>query len=321
MHGTAMHDPIGVGAAGVRPGEQTSALEQMPVGPTYKWVAFSDEGTHQGQPEHRPVTYYPDYNMLLKDPEVEMVLVDGPVELRRDLAVRALNAGRHVVLALPFCETALDAERVMKTALHTGLVATAELPWRTRPELLSLRHALEQENVSKVVGVHGFWSPGDDEEEQTAEPGEPDDLLERHGFALLDQLNLVADRDIKDVTAHVIRAGPGRAAEGFLLYLNLRQGGWAIAQMDRRRLQGAPAWLVRAGSSVLTTTGGQTVVTADGKRRDYGLPQRAEGFWQDLYEAVRHGAEPRCHPVQIVRAMKLHEAAEISAEEGRAVTL
>ncbi len=321
MCSAAMQDPVAVGAVGVRPGEQAGVLEHLPVGPLFRWVAFSDEGVHQGEPEHRPVTYYPDYNMLLQDPHVELVLVEGPAELRRDLAVRALNSGRHVLLALPFCETALDAERVMKTSLRTGLVATAHLPWRGQPELLSLRSALEQENAGEVVGVQAFWSPPAEQREQAPATDAAEDVLERHGFALLDQLNVLADRDIKDVTAHLVRPGPGRAAEGFLLYLNLREGGWAIAQMDSRPLEGAPAWLVRAGSSVLTAADGQTVVTADGRRRVYGTPERVEGFWDNLYDAVRHGAEPVCHPVGIVRAMKLHEAALLSVEEQRAITL
>ena len=144
---------IGVGLVGARLDQEppSGILARMPQGPMFRLVAFSDEGLEPARPERRPVRYYADYNMLLRDPAVELVLVDGPLQARRDFAVRALNAGRHVVLRPPFCESAPDAERVMKTALRNGLLATMEMPWRDDPDLAAVA---DIESSDAVVEAH-----------------------------------------------------------------------------------------------------------------------------------------------------------------------
>ena len=85
------------------------------------------------------------------------MLVDGPLELRRDMAVRALERRPPRRLPLPFSETALGAERIMKTALAGGgLIATADCRWRDDPDLLALRAALAAEDVGPVQGLFFF---------------------------------------------------------------------------------------------------------------------------------------------------------------------
>ncbi|MGD2174221.1 MAG: Gfo/Idh/MocA family oxidoreductase [Candidatus Brocadiaceae bacterium] len=307
--------PIGVGAVGVLPGEEEGLLAEMPVGPHFQLVAFSDEGLEGGAPEQRPVRYYSDYNMVLQDPSVELVLVGGPLELRRDFAVRALNAGRHAALSAPFCETALGAERVMKTAFHAGLVATMDMKWRDDPDLRGLRLAMGAENIGPVQGAQLFWRPPEREDP----PAEG--LLAREGFALLDQLNIVIREDVRDVTTHLLAPGPNRPDEGFLLYLSLRNGGWGLAEAAPNQVEALPRWTLHTASATFCAREGVVLVSAGDQRRTYRAPSAPESFWDNLYSAVRGDAELKCHPLEIVRAMKLHEAALESAETGLPVTI
>ena len=307
---------VGVGAVGIRPGEADGILAEMPEGDKFCLVAFSDEGLAGSYPDHRPVRYCRDYNVLLQDPAVELVLVDGPVEKRRDFAVRALNAGRHAVLAPPFCEAALDAERVMKTAVRKGLVATMDLPWRADPDLRAVQAALEGENVAAVQGLFSFFCV-----EEAAGAHRGDGLLERVGMVMLDQMHLLLRADVKSVSAHLQRPAPGAPEDGFLLYLPLRSGGWAVGQASAQAGMGLPRWTLYTARAAFSASGGQAVVgTADGART-YAAPEAGEGFWENVYSAVRHGADIKCHPADIVRAMKLHEASLQSAELGEPVVI
>ena len=333
--------PIGVGAVGVVPGEQDGLLAELPPSAGFELVAFSDEGLPEQGPEERPVRYCPDYNMLLQDPQVELVLVNGPLELRRDMAVRALNAGRHVVLPLPFAETATGGERIMKTAFSgQDLVATADCWWRDDADLLALRAALDAVDAGPVQGLFFFTAlearpPADDllpellmpQEEPDVEAEEEIDagLLADYGVEVLDQLHLVAGDYVKSVSAHRIAPpAPGAvsgAAEGFMAYLSLRGGGWAVAQATTHQAADLPRWAVYTPRATVTATDGMaTVTTADGTET-YGPPARTEGFWENLYAAVRSGAELKCPPVGIVRAMKLHEAAIDSLGAGEPITI
>ena len=330
--------PIGVGAVGVLPGIQDGLLAELPQDAGFRFVAFSDEGLPEGLVTARPVTYCPDYNVLLQDPEVELVLVDGPLDLRRDMAVRALNAGRHVVIPLPFSETALGAERIMKTALAgRGLVATADCRWRDDPDLLALRAALAAEDVGPVQGLFFFGvvppRPPAEEPllveflpEDEAEPEEVDvGMLGECGVEFLDQVHLIAGDYVKNVNAHRIApAAPGApsgSADGFMVYLALRRGGWAVAQVTTHRPAGLPRWAVYTPHATVTARGGSAVVITATTETTYTAPSQVQGFCDNLYAAVRNGAELKSSPVDIVRAMKLHEAAIESLLLGEPVTI
>ena len=275
-------------------------------------AAFSDEGLEGPATRDRPIRYCADYNVLLREPAVELVLVGGPSALRRDLAVRALNAGRHVLLSRPFCESALGAERVMKTALKAGLVATADLPWRDDADLLAVQEAVARENAPPFQGVFGFWSTD-------AEPGEG--LLAQFGLEILYQVWLLVRREVGQVSTHLLRPAPDAPDEGFMLYLHLRGGGWAAAQLVRHDAAALPRWILRGARSTLTAREGAATFIADGQQRTYRAPEATEGFWENLYAAIRSGADLKCHPADIVKAMKLHEAALASAESGEPVTI
>jgi predicted dehydrogenase len=330
--------PIGVGAVGVQPGVQDGLLAELPQGAGFRLLAFSDEGLPEQGAGARPVRYCPDYNVLLQDPEIELVLVDGPLELRRDMAVRALNAGRHVVLPLPFAETALGAERIMKTALSgRGLVATADCWWRDDADLLALHAALGAADAGPVQGLFFFTAveprpvvedilpeillAEDEAEAEEFEAG----MLAEYGVEMLDQLHLIARDYVKSVNAHLIApALPGAtagAAEGFMVYLALRAGGWAVAQATTHQAADLPRWAAYTPRATITARDGTAVVAKADGTETYTAPSQTEGFWENLYAAVRTGADLKCPPVDIVRAMKLHEAAIESLEVGEPVTL
>jgi predicted dehydrogenase len=303
---------------GVRP-DENGVIAGVPDEPGFRLEAFSDEGLEGPATHDRPVTHYSDYNMLLQDPGVELVLVDGPVELRRDLAVRALNAGRHVVLHEPFSESAVDAERVMKTALRHGLAATMDVPWPDDPDLLALECAIREENVAGINGAFCFWPTP-----QQDDPGSPEPMggmLEEVGLNVLYQMRLLVRADIRCVSAHLLRATPGGPEQGFLLYLALRGDGWAIAQVGTDEAAGLPKWVLQAPHATFTASDGNATVATGGERRTYAAPDGRQGFWANLYDAVREGTRLKCHPVDIVRAMKLHEAALESIELGEPVTV
>jgi len=336
--------PIGVGVVGVRPGPEAGLMDELPQGDMFQLVGFSDEGLEGGWPEDRPGAFYSDYNMLLHDPKVELILVDGPVELRRDFAVRALNAGHHAVLRPPFGQAPADGERIMKTALRQGLVATVDMPLRDDPDLLALEEAIRQENVPAIHGALCFQrapeplpaekAPLDlfgapEDEEDSPEALRPDrrdvvlpgGALARAGAGMLYQLRLLVREDVKSVSAHLERPRQGDPDNGFFLYLPLRGGGWAIVQAGQARAPGVPRWVLYAPHATFTAQDGTVTVVTGGQQRTYTASGTPQSFWQNLHAAVRHGADLKCHPVDVVRAMKMHEAAVASVELGEPVTL
>lgn len=301
---------MGVGAVGVRPATADEALAGLPP-ERFRLVGFSDEGLAGQRPADRPATYHADYNVLLADPAVELVVVDGPVAERRDLGVRALQVGRHAMMRPPFCESAAEATRVMKTAVRDGLIATMDLPGRDAPDFLALRAALAERGGEPVRALLAFWPMPEPDGPATGDAGP----LETMGLAVLDQMHVLLRQDVTSVSAHV-EARAGGTVDGLLLYLPLRDGGWGVGRITRRPVAGLPRYVAWTDGATVTAADGQArTLTPDGETTcEAG---EAVDFGENLFAAIRHGAELKCHPVDIVRAMKLHEAALRSAETGR----
>jgi myo-inositol 2-dehydrogenase/D-chiro-inositol 1-dehydrogenase len=66
------------------------------------------------------VTVYRELDALLSDPAVDLVDIVAPNNLHAEMAVAALDAGKHVLLEKPMATTLADAERVVATAERSG---------------------------------------------------------------------------------------------------------------------------------------------------------------------------------------------------------
>ena len=251
-------------------------------------------------PEH--LDCHVDFNMLLHDSDIELVVVAGPVERRRDLAVRALNGGRHVVTAAPFAETPRDAARIMKTAARQGLMATMDIPWRSDPDLRALLAALQH---PLAPHVHSLAM------QRLCEDDAPGICP-----AVLDMVNLVLPSDLRSVTTY-LDAAPGL---GYMLILPLRHGGWATVRVTDQEAPGVPQFIVSgAAGTIIVDDGRATIRTATGGH--CVEPVEAPDFWAGVFSAVRSGQPHPFSAVDIVRGMKLHSAAEESAATGQPVSI
>jgi predicted dehydrogenase len=309
-------NPIGLAAVGVS-SPQDGLADEVADNPRFEVVAFCDEGIDEGHDRDTAVEYYPDYNAMLKDERVELIAVDMPVSDRQDYAVRALNAGRHTVVRPPFATDADEGERILKTSLKSDLLATCDMKGRDDPDFLALRTALEGANISTVYGLDGFRDFG-----EVSEPGfSAPDILDEFGFELFDQLNMLHGGEVGSVNTLLYRPREGAPPEHFCVNLSMRNRAWASLQGSIYGQGGLPSWCAFAPGSVFTVSGGSATIHGPTGTDVQEGGTAPESFWDNLYRAVREDEPLKCHPADIVRAMKLHEAAVESAEVEEPVTL
>jgi predicted dehydrogenase len=63
-----------------------------------------------------------DYRDLVADPAVDAVAIATPVSTHHDLAMAALEAGKHVLVEKPIAATSAQAERLIEEAARRGLI-------------------------------------------------------------------------------------------------------------------------------------------------------------------------------------------------------
>ncbi len=91
--------------------------------PGAKLVAVCDviESLAKQVAEELHVKSYTDYDKALRDPEVEAVVIATPTFLHKDMAIKALEQGKHVFVEKPLTPNLEDAREVVKYVEKSGL--------------------------------------------------------------------------------------------------------------------------------------------------------------------------------------------------------
>jgi predicted dehydrogenase len=64
---------------------------------------------------------YTDYDELLKDPEVDAVHINTPIQNHAEQSLKALRAGKHVACTVPMATTVEECRKIVETVQETGL--------------------------------------------------------------------------------------------------------------------------------------------------------------------------------------------------------
>ncbi|MFO8238794.1 MAG: Gfo/Idh/MocA family oxidoreductase, partial [Prochlorococcaceae cyanobacterium] len=101
-----------------------------------------------------------DFDALLDDPAVEAVVIATPPEPRHGLALRALEAGRHLLLEKPVALNADQAEELQRLAMARGLTVAVDFEYRAVPLFQQLQALLADGALGELVLVKLDWLMG-----------------------------------------------------------------------------------------------------------------------------------------------------------------
>ncbi|MBZ4664896.1 Gfo/Idh/MocA family oxidoreductase [Mahella sp.] len=113
----------------------------------YNELMGSDAGT---------VRKYDDYMRLLANPDIDVVTIATYSGLHAQMAIDAMQAGKHVIVEKPMALSTTDADRMIKVAEQVGVKMTVSFQNRFNKSVQKLRSALEAQRFGKLV--HGVAS-------------------------------------------------------------------------------------------------------------------------------------------------------------------
>jgi predicted dehydrogenase len=88
----------------------------LEVHPGFKINKILERNRNDSDGKHPGAELVRDFDAIIKDPEIELVVVNTPDHLHMDMAARAIEAGKHVVVEKPFTLKASDSEQLMDLA-------------------------------------------------------------------------------------------------------------------------------------------------------------------------------------------------------------
>ena len=100
---------------------------------------------------------YLDYHDLLADRNVDAVFVMTPEHLHRDIAIAALQAGKHVYLEKPLAHTIEEGFEIVRAWEKSGKVVQVGTQNRSSSLYKRAKELIEQGMIGQVQYVRAFW--------------------------------------------------------------------------------------------------------------------------------------------------------------------
>jgi scyllo-inositol 2-dehydrogenase (NADP+) len=102
-------------------------------------------------------TLYPEvgivksFDALLLDPEIELVIVNTPDNTHYDLALKAINAGKNVIVEKPFTQSPEHAYALIEAARQKGVMLSVFQNRRWDGDFLTVQQIIQQNLLGKLV--------------------------------------------------------------------------------------------------------------------------------------------------------------------------
>lgn len=295
---------------------------------------------------------YESYEEVLADPAVEIVLIATPNDVHKEIAIRALQAGKHVICEKPVAMSKEELQDMLAAADAAGRVFMVHQNRRWDEDFLTIKKMYDQETIgslfqleSRVHGANGI--PGDWRHVKAQGGG----MLLDWGVHLLDQLLFMIDSKVISVSSSLSFILGNDVDDGFEAILQFENGIKAIVEVGTTNFITLPRWYVKGieGTGIIedwSLTGRLVTRNNEGEKIEpkpiragvgltktmappsegatitEALPQPAElgsSFYDNFAAVIEGTAEPIVKNAEVMRVQNLIEAIFESAEKNHVV--
>ncbi len=100
-----------------------------------------------------PVTVTTDYDQVLRDPEVEGVLLATPISTHGRMGVEALKAGKHLFIEKPLASSTTEAEELIANARKAERVLMVGHTFEYSPPVLRCKQAIDNGDLGELFFI------------------------------------------------------------------------------------------------------------------------------------------------------------------------
>ena len=152
-------DPIRVGVIG------TGAISQVVHVPIFAEredvdllvVADADEHKARALSQRFGVPHVSSAEETIARQDLDAVVICTPNHLHEEMAIAALEAGKHVFVERPLAISSQGAGRVIDVAEREGKILVVGMPHRFRPGVAALRNFIAGGELGDLYAVRGSW--------------------------------------------------------------------------------------------------------------------------------------------------------------------
>jgi predicted dehydrogenase len=123
----------------------------LEVHPGYQITKILERHKNESSGKHPGARLVRNYEAIIEDPEIELVVVNTPDHLHVDMASRAMEAGKHVVVEKPFTLRTSDADLLIELARKQGVVLSVYHNRRWDGVYLTVKEVLASGKLGRLV--------------------------------------------------------------------------------------------------------------------------------------------------------------------------
>ena len=98
------------------------------------------------------------YDAVLTNPLVDAVYIPLPNHLHKEWTIRALNAGKHVLVEKPFAMSSAEAVEMVNTAKKRNLYLAEAFMWRHHPRSQKIHQLVQAGELGKIGSIRAAFT-------------------------------------------------------------------------------------------------------------------------------------------------------------------
>ncbi len=188
---------------------------------------------------------YKSRRALLKDPEIDVVLIAVPNHLHKKFAIEALKAGKNVLCEKPVTITSRELEQIMAVAEKTGKIFTIDQNRRVNKDYVLLRRQIASGVIGKPYliesrvegsrGVPAGWR---------TDPKQGGGMMLDWGVHLIDQVLYMGDQKVVSVYCKMFSVNYPDVDDNFRLTMTLDDDTCVQIEVSTNNFIKHPRWYV-----------------------------------------------------------------------------
>jgi predicted dehydrogenase len=98
-----------------------------------------------------------DYRELIASPEVDVVHITAPNRFHAEMALAALEAGKHCICEKPLAMSTIETAQIVQAAKAAGTIFAVNYNVRFYPAVLALRQSVARGELGAIIHVNGSY--------------------------------------------------------------------------------------------------------------------------------------------------------------------
>jgi predicted dehydrogenase len=158
-------EPLRIGIAGAGAIAQRNAREAASSGAARIVGVFDiNHKVARDMAKALSAPFFPAYEDLLNNPDVEAVLLSVPHHLHRPMTIEAANHGKHVLVEKPMANSLAEADEMIAACRKNGVQLTVNYSFRYLAKIAKAKQLIDEGALGTITGIqivtHQFKDPG-----------------------------------------------------------------------------------------------------------------------------------------------------------------